>query len=178
MSASVQGLVSRCSRMCICDLSMDDDGLTNDSSRIMTPRVLQFVLNRELQKALKSRTAFTVLTITVERSAIEPRTDERTLSEIDALIEQGMRERDFIGHVEAGSTAVVLLNSDYPRAMRVADRLVAGLEGRHFPALIKIIIGAACYPNHATSASSLIRWALSHPVSTWKPGHHSPDHHK
>ena len=178
MSASVQGLVSRCSRMCICDLSMDDDGLTNDSSRIMTPRVLQFVLNRELQKALKSRTAFTVLTITVERSAIEPRTDERTLSEIDALIEQGMRERDFIGHVEAGSTAVVLLNSDYPRAMRVADRLVAGLEGRHFPALIKIIIGAACYPNHATSASSLIRWALSHPVSTWKPGHRSPDHHK
>ena len=178
MSASVQGLVSRCSRMCICDLSMDDDGLTNDSSRIMTPRVLQFVLNRELQKALKSRTAFTVLTITVERSAIEPRTDERTLSEIDALIEQGMRERDFIGHVEAGSTAVVLLNSDYPRAMRVADRLVAGLEGRHFPALIKIIIGAACYPNHATSASSLIRWALSHPVSTWKPGRHSPDHHK
>ena len=157
---------------------MDDDGLTNESSsRIMTPRVLQFVLNRELQKALKSRTAFTVVTITVERSATE-RTDERTLSEIDELIEQGMRERDFIGHVEAGSIAVVLLNSDYPRAMRVADRFVAGLEGRQFPALLKIIIGAACYPTHATSATSLIRWALSHPVSTWKPGRHSPDHHK
>mgnify|MGYP003578556657 FL=1 len=160
-----------------CDTSMDDDGLTNDSSRIMTPRVLQFVLNRELQKALKSRTAFTVVTITVERSATE-RTDERTLSEIDELIEQGMRERDFIGHVEAGSIAVVLLNSDYPRAMRVADRLVGGLEGRQFPALVKIIIGAACYPTHATSATSLIRWALSHPVSTWKPGRHSTEHHK
>ena len=160
------------------DTSMDDDGLTNDSSRIMTPRVLQFVLNRELQKALKSRTAFTVVTITVERSATEPRTDERTLSEIDGLIEQGMRERDFIGHVEAGSIAVVLLNADYPRAMRVAERLVACLEGRQFPALIKIIVGAACYPTHATSATSLIRFALSHPVSTWKPGRHSLDHHK
>lgn len=157
---------------------MDDDGLTNDDSRIMTPRVLQFVLNRELQKALKSRTAFTVVTITVEQSVNEPPADEQTLSEIDALIEQGMRERDFIGHVEAGSIAVVLLNSDYPRAMRVADRLVAGLEGHHIPALNKIIVGAACYPTHAASATSLIRWALSHPVSTWKPGRHSPDHHK
>lgn len=166
-------------RMRLRGTSMNDDGLTNDSSRIMTPRVLQFVLNRELQKALKSRTAFTVVTITVERSMSETAADERTLlSEIDDLIEQGMRERDFIGHVEAGSIAVVLLNSDYPRAVRVADRLVAGLEGRRLPALIKIIVGAACYPTHATSATSLIRWALSHPISTWKPNRHSPEHHK
>ncbi len=95
--------------------------------------------------------------------------------EIDDAIEHEMRERDFIGHVEAGSTALVLLNSDYPRAVRVADRLVAGLRHRPLPALLKITVGAACYPTHATNAAGLVRWALSHPISNWTTGR-NPSH--
>jgi GGDEF domain-containing protein len=144
----------------------------------MTPRVLEFVINRQMQKTLKSRNAFTVVTITVERSTSAVPADERTLTEIDDLLETDMRERDYIGRVEAGSTAIVLLNSDYQRAVRVADRLVADLEHCQLPALLKITIGAACCPIHATSAELLIRWALAHPVSTWQTGRNSSDHHK
>jgi GGDEF domain-containing protein len=157
---------------------VDDDAFTENSSRILKPRVLQFAINRELQRALKSRTAFTVVTITVERSTNAMPADERTLMKIDDLIEHDMRERDYIGHVEAGSTALVLLNSDYPRAVCVADRLVAGLERRHLPALLRITVGAACYPVHAMTADSLIRWALSHPISTWKTGRNQSGHER
>jgi hypothetical protein len=70
--------------------------------------------------------------------------------------------------------ALVLPDTDYPRAQRVVDRLVSDIEHHPFPVTSRIAIGLACYPTHAMGATSLRRWALSHPVATCQGGSQAP----
>jgi GGDEF domain-containing protein len=157
---------------------MSDDEFSNASPKTLTPGALQFVLGRELQRAMRARTSLALVTVKVESDAGAAPSDDLPLTEIAALVEQVMREQDLLGHMDGGLLALVLLNSDYERALRVADRLTTGLESRPFAEGTKITIGAACYPTHAMGAASLQRWALSHPVATCRPGSRSSSVHQ
>lgn len=157
---------------------MSADDSSNVGPKILTPGALQFVLGRELQRAMRSRTTLALVTVKAESAAGATPANEPRLTEIAGLVEQVMREQDLVGQMEGGVLALVLLNSDYERALRVADRLTAGLESQPFAEEIKITIGAACYPTHAMGAASLQRWALSHSVATCRPGGRSSVHQK
>ena len=157
---------------------MSDDDFSNVSPRILTPGALQFVLDRELQRAMRARTYLALVTVKVESAASAAPAEEPPVTEIAGLVEQVMRDQDLLGHMDGGILALVLLDSDYERALRVAERITAGLESQPLAESIKITIGAACYPTHAMGAASLQRWALSHSVATCRPGGRSSVHQK
>jgi GGDEF domain-containing protein len=157
---------------------MSDEELRSVGPKILTPGALQFVLDRELQRAMRSRSTLALVTVKVESAGDPGTADEATLTRVAGLVEQVMREEDLFGRVDGGVLALVLLNSDHERALRVADRIAMGLESLAFEPWLKITIGAACYPTHAMGAASLQRWALSHPVATCRPGGRPSVHQK
>lgn len=157
---------------------MIGDDFTGGSSNLLSPGALQFVLNREIQRALRSRTMLSLLTFKVERSPGGAAPDEKTMTEVGAVVEQVMREQELLGFLESGLLALVLLSSDYARATRVADRIIAEIENAQRISPITITIGAASYPTHAMGAASLERWALSHPVATCRSGSRTSVHQK
>jgi hypothetical protein len=157
---------------------MIGDNFANGRSNILSPGALQFVLNRELQRALRTRTVLSLLTLKIERSASATAPDEKLTAEVGALVEQVIREQELLGYLESGVMALVLLSSDYARATRVADRIVTELEAKELSSPVNIAVGAASYPTHAMGAASLERWALSHPIATCRSGSRPPVHQK
>jgi hypothetical protein len=154
------------------------DDFTSGNSNLLSPGALQFVLNRELQRALRSRTVLSLLTFKVEKAASTVPPDENTMAEVGTIVEQVMREQELFGYLESGVLALVLLSSDYMRASLVADRIVAEVENREASSPFKMTIGAASYPTHAMGAASLERWALSHPIATCRSGSRVSTHQK
>ncbi len=149
-------------------------------SKLLTPGALQFVLNRELRRAVRAHSTLTLVVVKADRdrNGGQVPADETTVREIGALLEQEMREDDLVGFLEPGLLAMVLVHTDYGRAQRVVDRLIDGLETHSFPGAVRVVIGAACYPTHAMGAASLRRWAVSHPIVTCRGGSRSAAHQK
>jgi GGDEF domain-containing protein len=148
-------------------------------SRLLTPGALQFVLNRELRRAVRSHNVLTLVVVRADRDrgGSPVPADDRTLQEIGQLLEREMRENDLVGYLEPGLLALVLLNTDYGRTERLVDRLIESIETHPFPVPVRVVIGAACYPTHAMGAASLRRWAVSHPIVTCRGGSRSAAHH-
>ena len=139
-----------------------------NNSRLLAPTAFRFVLNRELRHAMRANGCLSLLVIETTRDldGTPVSADDETMHEIARVLNTEMRDRDLLGYTDAGTLALVLRATDYPRSMRVVDRLKATLEKHSFPAPIQIALGAACYPTHAMGAESLKRWAVSHPVAS------------
>jgi GGDEF domain-containing protein len=86
------------------------------------------------------------------------------------IIAKEVRDTDLLGHTERGTLAIVLLDADFDHSTRVIDRLVSRIENYEFPTVLRIAVGAACYPTHAVDADSLKRQALSRPIVNWRGG--------
>jgi hypothetical protein len=157
---------------------MTTDGFSGGESRLLTPGALQFVLNRELRRAVRSHSVLGLIVIRADRdhngSSIPA--DDRTVEELGVVIEREMREDDLLGYLEPGLLAMVLLNTDFERVQRVVDRIVGGVELHPFAVPVRVVVGAACYPTHAMGAASLRRWAVSHPIVTCRGGSRSAAH--
>lgn len=157
---------------------MAGNSFYEEGSKLLTQGAFDFVLDTELRRAVRSQNFLTLVTVETSREweGMTMTADDGTVEEVAQIIGSQVRETDFIGHTDAGTLAVALLDTDFDSSARVIDRLLARIENYDFPTPLRIAVGAACYPTHAVNAESLKRQALSHPIVNWRGGRHTPSH--
>jgi hypothetical protein len=156
---------------------MTSSSFYEEGSKLLTPGAFQFVLDNELKRALRSQNYFTLVAVEASREweGMTVTADEGTMQQVAQLIGREVRDTDLLGHIEKGTLAVVLLDSDFDHSACVIERLVSRIESYEFPTPLRIAIGAACYPTHAVDAESLKRQAMSRPIVNWRGGRSAAD---
>jgi GGDEF domain-containing protein len=86
------------------------------------------------------------------------------------IIGREVRDSDVMGHTDKGALTLALLDADLEHSARVIDRLAARIEHYDFPTALRIAVGAACYPTHASDADALKREAMARPIVSWRGG--------
>jgi len=156
---------------------MTSSSFYEEGSRLLTPGAFEFVLESELKRAVRSQNYLTLVTVETSREweGMTMTADDGTLQEVAQIIVREVRDTDVIGHTEKGMLALVLLDADFDHSSRVIDRLVSRIANYEFPTVLRIAVGAACYPTHAVDADSLKRQARSRPMVNWRGGVRSSD---
>ena len=151
---------------------MTSSSFYEEGSRLLTPGAFEFVLDSELKRAVRSQNFLTLVTLEASREweGMTVTADDGTVHEVAQLIGKEVRDTDLLGRTDRGTLALVLLDADFDHSTRVIDRLVARIENYEFATLLRIAVGAACYPTHAVDAESLKRQALSRPIVNWRGG--------
>jgi hypothetical protein len=151
---------------------MTSSSFYEEGSKLLTPGAFEFVLESELKRAVRSQNFLTLVTVEASREweGMTVTADEGTLQQVAQIIGKEVRDTDLLGHTEKGTLAIVLLDADFEHSARVIDRLVARIENYEFPTVLRIAVGAACYPTHAVDAESLKRQAMSRPIVNWRGG--------
>ncbi len=145
---------------------MTTSAFYEEGSNLLTAPAFEFVLDRELKRAVRSQNFLTLVMVETSREweGMMVTADEGAVHEVAQLIGKDIRDTDLLGHTEQGTLALVLLNADFDHSTRVIDRLVARLENYKFPTSLRVSLGAACYPTHAVNADSLKRQAMIRPI--------------
>jgi diguanylate cyclase with GGDEF domain len=151
---------------------MTSSAFYEEGSKLLTPGAFEFVLDSELKRAVRSQNFLTLVTVEARREweGMSVTADDGTLHAVAQIIGKEVRDTDLLGHTEKGTLAIVLLDADFEHSTRVIDRLVARIENYEFPTVLRIAVGAACYPTHAVDAESLKRQAMSRPIVNWRGG--------
>jgi len=133
-----------------------------EGSKLLTPGAFEFVLDTELKRARRAQSFVTLVMVEAAREwdGVLVTADEGTVHEVAELI----------GHTEQGAVALALLDADYEHSASVIDRVVSHIEHYEFPAPLRIAVGAACYPTHASDAGALRREAMTRPLVNWRGG--------
>ena len=157
---------------------MSSSSFYEEGSKLLTPGAFEFVLDNELKRAVRSQNYLTLVAVEASREweGMMVTADEGTMQQVAQLIGREVRDTDLLGHIEKGTLAIVLLDSDFEHSTRVIDRLVARIENYEFATPLRIAVGAACYPTHAVDADSLKRQAMSRPIVNWRGGRSSAEH--
>jgi GGDEF domain-containing protein len=139
-----------------------------DGGKLLTREGFQFVLEGELKRAIRSQTALTLIVLEATRGweGLRVPADDGTLQELAQVVAEQVRGTDVIGHSDRGVLSVVLIDADIEYSTRVIRRLMPQIVNHRFPIVLRIAVGAACYPTHAVDADSLKSQAMSHPIST------------
>jgi len=151
---------------------MTSSSFYEEGSKLLTPGAFEFVLESELKRAVRSQNFLTLVTVETSREweGMTVTADDGTVQQVAQIIAKEVRDTDLLGHTEKGTLAIVLLDADFEHSTRVIDRLVSRIENYEFPTLLRIAVGAACYPTHAVDADSLKRQAMSRPIVNWRGG--------
>ena len=154
---------------------MPTDHFFEEGTRLLTPHAFDFVLDGELKRAVRSQNFLTLVVLETRREwdGMMMTADAGTVGEVARIVGHEVRDTDLLGVSESGTLSLVLLDADYENSTRVIDRVVQRIDSYDFPALLRISLGAACYPTHAVDGDSLKRQALSRPVVSWRGG--APD---
>ena len=158
---------------------MTSSSFYEEGSKLLTPGAFEFVLDSELKRAVRSQNFLTLVVLEAAREweGMMVSADDGTVYQVAQIIGKEVRDTDLIGHTDRGVLALVLLDADFEHSTLVIDRLVSRIENYEFPTVLRIAVGAACYPTHAVDADSLKRQALSRPLVNWRGGHQmSADH--
>jgi len=152
---------------------MTSSSFYEEGSKLLTPGAFEFVLDSELKRAVRSQNFLTLVVLEAAREweGMMVSADDGTVYQVAQIIGKEVRDTDLIGHTDRGVLALVLLDADFEHSTRVIDRLVARIENYEFPTVLRIAVGAACYPTHAVDADSLKRQAMSRPLVNWRGGH-------
>jgi len=152
---------------------MTSSSFYEEGSKLLTPGAFEFVLDSELKRAVRSQNFLTLVVLEAAREweGMMVSADDGTVYEVAQIIGKEVRDTDLIGHTDRGVLALVLLDADFEHSTRVIDRLVSRIENYEFPTVLRIAVGAACYPTHAVDADSLKRQAMSRPLVNWRGGH-------
>ena len=151
---------------------MTESSFYEEGSRLLTPGAFEFVLDSELKRAVRSQNFLTLVVLETSRewAGMMVTADDGTLLEVAQVIGREVRDTDLLGHSDKGTLALVLLDADLEHSTRVIDRLVSRIDNYEFPTVLRIAIGAACYPTHAVDADSLKRQAMKRPIVNWRGG--------
>jgi hypothetical protein len=152
---------------------MTSSSFYEEGSKLLTPGAFEFVLDSELKRAVRSQNFLTLVVLEAAREweGMMVSADDGTVHQVAQIIGKEVRDTDLIGHTDRGVLALVLLDADFEHSTRVIDRLVSRIENYDFPTVLRIAVGAACYPTHAVDADSLKRQAMSRPLVNWRGGH-------
>jgi hypothetical protein len=152
---------------------MTSSAFYEEGSKLLTPGAFEFVLDSELKRAVRSQNFLTLVVLEAAREweGMMVSADDGTVYQVAQIIGKEVRDTDLIGHTDRGVLALVLLDADFEHSTRVIDRLVSRIENYEFPTVLRIAVGAACYPTHAVDADSLKRQAMSRPLVNWRGGH-------
>jgi len=152
---------------------MTSSSFYEEGSKLLTPGAFEFVLDSELKRAVRSQNFLTLVVLEAAREweGMMVSADDGTVHQVAQIIGKEVRDTDLIGHTDRGVLALVLLDADFEHSTRVIDRLVSRIENYEFPTVLRIAVGAACYPTHAVDADSLKRQAMSRPLVNWRGGH-------
>lgn len=143
-----------------------------EGSRLLTPHAFEFVLDGELKRAVRSQNFLTLVVLEARREwdGMTVTADDGTVEEMAEIVGHEVRDTDLLGYTGNGVLSLVLLDADYENSTKVIDRLVQRIDNYDFPTLLRVTMGAACYPTHAVDGDSLKRQAVSHPVVNWRGG--------
>ncbi len=152
---------------------MTSSSFYEEGSKLLTPGAFEFVLDSELKRAVRSQNFLTLVVLETAREweGMMVSADDGTVYQVAQIIGKEVRDTDLIGHTDRGVLALVLLDADFEHSTQVIDRLVSRIENYEFPTVLRIAVGAACYPTHAVDADSLKRQAMSRPLVNWRGGH-------
>jgi hypothetical protein len=158
---------------------MTSSSFYEEGGKLLTPGAFEFVLESELKRAVRSQNFLTLVTVEASREweGMTVTADDGTLQQVAQIIAKEVRDTDLLGHTDKGTLAIVLLDADFEHSTRVIDRLVSRIENYEFPTVLRIAVGAACYPTHAVDADSLKRQASSRPIVNWRGGIRSSADH-
>jgi GGDEF domain-containing protein len=132
----------------------------------------EFIFGRELTRASRSQNFLTLVMMAAghEWEGITRTADESTIREVAQVVGREVREVDLLGRMDAGTLAMVLIDSDYELATRVVNRVLSRIENYEFPSALRMAIFAACYPTHAADLDSLKRQAVHRLMVNWRGG--------
>src|SRR5213595_1128628 len=106
---------------------MTSSSFYEEGSKLLTSGAFEFVLDSELKRAVRSQNFLTLIAVEASREweGMTVTADEGTMQQVAQLIGKEVRETDLLGHIEKGTLALVLLDSDFDHSARVIDRLVS-----------------------------------------------------
>ena len=141
-------------------------------SRLLTPNAFEFVLDGELKRAVRSQNYLTLVTLEASREwdGMTVAADQGTVEEMAQIVRNEVRDTDLLGCTGTGTLSLVLLDADLENSTRVIERLIQRMDHYDFPTLMRVSVGAACYPTDAVDAESLKRQARSHSLVNWRGG--------
>lgn len=141
-----------------------------DDSTVFTPEAFAFVMDNELRRALRVQSYLTLVLMDISREweGMVMSTDDGTLHEVATVVAHDVRSTDLLGRTGQSALALLLLDSDLEQARYVIDRVVARIGDYSFRTALRLVVGAACYPQHGTDAVSLTREAMARPLVTWR----------
>jgi len=150
-----------------------------EGSRLLTADAFDFVLQNELQRAIRSQNFLTVVVVEVQREweGVAVPADQGTLREVAQIVGAEVRDTDLLTRSNRGVLLLALLDADFEGSTRVIDRVVSRIENYQFPTALRLAAGAACYPTDAIDAESLKRQAIARPVVQWRGGPQSVTEH-
>ena len=151
---------------------MSPTGFYEDGSKLLTAGAFDFVLDTELRRARRSQSFVTLVMVEASREwdGVLVTADKGTVHEVAEIIGREVRDTDFIGRTEQGTVALALLDADFEHSAGVIDRVVSHIEHYEFPTALRIAVGAACYPTHASDAGTLRREAMTRSLVNWRGG--------
>src|SRR6476620_5928632 len=154
-----------------------NDSFFEDDLRLLTPRAFEFVLDGELKRAVRSQNFLTLVVVEASREweGMMVTADDGTVLEVAQIIGKEVRDTDLMGHTEKGTLSLVLIDADFEHSTRVIERLVSRIEHYEFPTALKLAVGAACYPTHASDAATLKQQAQAHQIVNWRARVRSPE---
>jgi GGDEF domain-containing protein len=138
----------------------------DDGSRLLTLAAFDFALDTEIRRAARSQSFLTLVFIEVTRAwdSLTMPADTGAVDALSAIILQDTRETDLLGHTDAATLTLALLDADVECSGRIIERLVSRISNYDFPTPIGIEVGLACNPTHAVDAALLKRHARAHPT--------------
>jgi len=141
-------------------------------SHLLAPNAFEFVLDGELKRAVRSQNYLTLVTLEASREwdGMTVTADQGTVEEMAQIVRNEIRDTDLLGCTATGTLSLVLLDADLENSTRVIERLVQRMDHYDFPTLMRVSVGAACYPTDAVDAESLKRQASSHSIVNWRGG--------
>jgi hypothetical protein len=151
---------------------MSTSAFYEEGSNLLTPGAFEFVLESELKRAVRGQNYLTLVLVEAARewAGVLVTADEATVHQMGAIIGGEVRSTDLLGHAETGGLALALVDADLEHSALVIERIVSRMEHYEFPTALRIAVGAACYPTHASDADALKREAMARPIVSWRRG--------
>jgi diguanylate cyclase (GGDEF)-like protein len=142
--------------------------ITDDLTRLFNSRYLNLYLGREIKRCKRHGIPLSVIFLDLDgfkniNDNFGHLAGSGTLTEVGAILAQGVRESDIIARYGGDEFVVVLPETPASGALVIAERLRRAieehrfLEGQGITARISASFGIATYPDHALSPEGLIQ---------------------
>ena len=144
--------------------------ITDDLTRLFNSRYMNVYLSREIKRCKRHGIPLSVIFLDLDgfkniNDQYGHLAGSGTLTEVGAILAQGVRESDILARYGGDEFVVVLPETPAAGALVIAERLRRAieehrfLEGQGFSARISASFGIAAYPDHALTPEGLIQKA-------------------